>query len=398
MEGRGLLKYWKSAGGASCPSAAAVDHPAAETDEEDGGEEGPFFEMEFAVPEEEEERKRNAGESLSSSPNCTDEVTEMDGRTDHSLRLSPPEPDGDGDKPFTALESSSPVSSCPESVSVASKNQFPVSLLKSTTKFRVFMLRFKKSKAASERADSKGSAASAEEAPGARLHQKTKEPQPPAREEERRGGGESEFVRVKLLKVVEEVPIASLFTRQDSSSKGGSKRVPVPPPSSAINPPETQTVADERRFRKYMKLVKPFYVRVSRRYGEKLRLSGKLRSSGEAAVQEVASSEIGAQRQGNIKAGVRLVGKRLGKSRSASATVAAAPPLPAGAGGRRDDSLLEQQDGIQSAILHCKRSFNASRDSDASGLHSRSSSDPSHAKLVDLSRRSCSDDLSEIKI
>lgn len=29
---------------------------------------------------------------------------------------------------------------------------------------------------------------------------------------------------------------------------------------------------------------------------------------------------------------------------------------------RRDDSLLQQEDGIQSAILHCKRSFNASRD------------------------------------
>jgi len=28
---------------------------------------------------------------------------------------------------------------------------------------------------------------------------------------------------------------------------------------------------------------------------------------------------------------------------------------------RRDDSLLQQEDGIQSAILHCKRSFNASR-------------------------------------
>jgi len=31
---------------------------------------------------------------------------------------------------------------------------------------------------------------------------------------------------------------------------------------------------------------------------------------------------------------------------------------------RRDDSLLEQENGIQSAILHCKRSFNASR-----GMH-----------------------------
>uniref|UniRef100_A0A7N0RBC9 Membrane-associated kinase regulator 2 n=1 Tax=Kalanchoe fedtschenkoi TaxID=63787 RepID=A0A7N0RBC9_KALFE len=41
---------------------------------------------------------------------------------------------------------------------------------------------------------------------------------------------------------------------------------------------------------------------------------------------------------------------QLAKSRSASS-------------GRRDESLAERDDGIQSAILHCKRSFNSSRES-----------------------------------
>lgn len=50
------------------------------------------------------------------------------------------------------------------------------------------------------------------------------------------------------------------------------------------------------------------------------------------------------------------VGKRLGKSRS---SVAAAPPaLPQQ---RSDDSLLQVQDGIESAIAHCKLSLDASR-------------------------------------
>jgi hypothetical protein len=58
---------------------------------------------------------------------------------------------------------------------------------------------------------------------------------------------------------------------------------------------------------------------------------------------------------------LRVVCKHLGKRRSASAAaVAAAPPGPV-LSERRDDSLLQQHDGIQSAILHCKRSFNASR-------------------------------------
>jgi len=56
------------------------------------------------------------------------------------------------------------------------------------------------------------------------------------------------------------------------------------------------------------------------------------------------------QKQGNVPlpAGLR---KHLGKGR--------APPPPFESSKRRDDSLLQQHDWIQGAILHCKRSFNA---------------------------------------
>ena len=48
--------------------------------------------------------------------------------------------------------------------------------------------------------------------------------------------------------------------------------------------------------------------------------------------------------------------RQLGKSRSASAAIGGMSPA-----NRIDESLQVQQDGIQSAILHCKKSFHGSR-------------------------------------
>ncbi|KAI8018905.1 putative membrane-associated kinase regulator 2 [Camellia lanceoleosa] len=81
-------------------------------------------------------------------------------------------------------------------------------------------------------------------------------------------------------------------------------------------------------------------------------------------------------------AGLRVVCKHLGKSRSASAV----PCFGSIQENRNDDSFLQQQDGIQSAILHCKRSFNEqkSKDSNLSILF-RSMSDTSHEKSMNMS-------------
>jgi hypothetical protein len=175
---------------------------------------------------------------------------------------------------------------------------------------------------------------------------------------------------------VEEVPIVSLFTR-DNSSRISTKTQSQKPQISE------EAASDEKRFskevmQKYLKMVKPLYVRVSKRYGDKMRLSGQLslsnpqpsanpasaaaaeKSQSPPEVSEPSVSNVKSQKQVNIPAGLRVVCKHLGKSRSASSAVAAAPPGTAPSQ-RRDDSLLQQQDGIQSAILHCKRSFNASR-------------------------------------
>ncbi|CAN6341082.1 unnamed protein product [Urochloa humidicola] len=64
--------------------------------------------------------------------------------------------------------------------------------------------------------------------------------------------------------------------------------------------------------------------------------------------------------------------RRLRKSRSASATVALAATAPS----RRDDSLVEKQDGIASAIAHCKESLHRASLSECDSPLLRSRSDP----------------------
>ncbi|CAL4901585.1 unnamed protein product [Urochloa decumbens] len=64
--------------------------------------------------------------------------------------------------------------------------------------------------------------------------------------------------------------------------------------------------------------------------------------------------------------------RRLRKSRSASAAVTLAGTAPS----RRDDSLVEKQDGIASAIAHCKESLHRASLSECDSPLLRSRSDP----------------------
>lgn len=100
---------------------------------------------------------------------------------------------------------------------------------------------------------------------------------------------------------------------------------------------------------KYLKLIKPLYVKVSRKQN--------YRSSPVSSPSTTTATSID-EKQRNIAIVIRVVCRRLGKSKSSSsATGMAVSPT-----NRRDDSLLQQDDGIESAILHCKRSFSATRD------------------------------------
>ncbi|KAD6796466.1 hypothetical protein R6Q59_019752 [Mikania micrantha] len=100
---------------------------------------------------------------------------------------------------------------------------------------------------------------------------------------------------------------------------------------------------------KYLNKMKPS---VSRRSTEKSRLSEKSVTPSSSPASSVFSPRKDDKKSGGRGAVFREVRKHLGKSRSASAIL----QTPAT---KSDDSALEQQDGIQRAILHCKRSYNS---------------------------------------
>ncbi|KAJ8773179.1 hypothetical protein K2173_028356 [Erythroxylum novogranatense] len=139
----------------------------------------------------------------------------------------------------------------------------------------------------------------------------------------------------------------------------------------------TFTRDNSLRMHKYLKVIKPLYVKLSKKLNEKMKLSEELSmssaSSSPAAYTRSSPKNV---KQGNIPAGIGVVGKHLGKSRSSSSMAGVSSVS------RRDDSLQLQQDGIQSAIQHCKRSYNL-RDY---SLLSRSVCDSMPEKLIDSPR------------
>ncbi|KAI9160570.1 hypothetical protein LWI28_009512 [Acer negundo] len=153
---------------------------------------------------------------------------------------------------------------------------------------------------------------------------------------------------------------------------------------------------------KYLKLIKPLYVKVSKKNDNNNRmmiprLSGEFSEASPAASPATAVPMQSPKQSNNITAGFRVVSRHLGKSKSSSSS-SAAVMSPA----RRDDSLLLQHDGIQSAILHCKKSFNSSRDSSSLSRSTSTSSQETFSNLSSkdssLLSRFSSDSLSEESI
>ncbi|KAJ4752481.1 membrane-associated kinase regulator [Rhynchospora pubera] len=352
METFSLLKYWRG-GGSTTNTTTTTTSPSTPTTTistsalsptvssslSDSDEEGSFFDLEFSVQEE------------------SDLATLSSHADVDLLRSEPVSPSGD-----LFLNSNSIIisSSDPDTKPL---NQFPVSLLKSATKVRVFLLGLKKSRSTST--DQPGSA---------------------------------------VLSTKPKFLVVSLFSRDSGVKQNKSSKE------------EAVVSAEERKFAKevvlkYLNKIRPLYVRVSKRYGEKLRFatSEGEETDAETEVAVVAPTPVPVKAtpvpketvivepdtaahpvvvacgvrapRASVPAGIKEVYKRLGKSRSASATVAAKAavseiPPPQ----RRDDSLIQQQDGIQSAIAHCKRSFNSSSIGSESPLQ-RSMSDPGDGRL-----------------
>ncbi|KAL0312529.1 UNVERIFIED_CONTAM: putative membrane-associated kinase regulator 2 [Sesamum radiatum] len=446
MEAFSLIKYWRSSGGGSggattgvfttadsTPNARATTKTivasasAAASPYSSDGEDGPYFDLEFTLPEQESDAEEEHSAETKLKAQKTENEDETESGSDSADEISVQENDDDeeeeGELKFAVTSTDENVTLSPSdelffkgnlvSIEPSSillngseeNSKIPVFLLKSATKFRVLLLKLKKSKPANgvslEKAD-KNEVATAQVSAA-----------PSIGERENQGKVRGKLLAVKFK--VEEVPLVSLFTRDSSSKENpGGKGLK----HSAQDSDTTAAASDEKKLakevvQKYLKMVKPFYIRVS-----KLKLSGHLsfpgggskgcvappctagekvvEGSAEAAPSNVIKTPL-KQGTNNLQAGLKVVRKRLGKSRSASAAVAASPPGKS-TSNRRDDSLLQLQDGIQGAILHCKKSFNASRDVESSSVLWRSVSDPSYEKSLIIAKASTSSYSGEAKI
>nr|XP_043613873.1 probable membrane-associated kinase regulator 2 [Erigeron canadensis] len=397
MDAFSLLRYWRSNGGSdTTPNANVTTSTTATTttivtgvstqtsdtgSDDNDNDHGPFFDLELSLHNE-NDKNENDEDSDGSEEDDVEDVNELkfalvssssgDSTTDDVNVSVSPSDDLFFKGGFVAVatdDDDSGVQTTSFGGTHSSKPSPRASLLKSATKLRVMMLKLKKMKIS--------------ENTSTELKQQKDE--------------QSNFI--------EEVPIVSLFKRHNSTSKT-QKKLQNDVVESQIQQHQQQTVsedisvnAEEKKFSKeamqrYLRKVKPLYVRVSKRYGEKLKFSGqlaikqKMSPSSSPATEErkelstvkegnlevseppLLSGNGKGLKQGNLPAGLRVVCKHLAKSRSASTAVVAAAPPGMMSSKRRDDSLLQQQDGIQSAILHCKRSFKASRDSDCSSSES----------------------------
>lgn len=203
-----------------------------------------------------------------------------------------------------------------------SKPQSPIALLRSAPSFRIFTFR-KHKPMAQQKSQSK------ETKTGCERNQKK----------------ETKVFAVKLN--IDDFHCSPALSRDNSTRSFGSKVR-----SQVWEEPKPERVSEG--LQKYLKLIKPLYVKVSKRYSDRVRFSGEGCAASPSSSPSVASVSSRKEKQGNFPAGMRVVSKHLGKGRL-SCPVAGVGSLAK----RSDDTLLQQHDGIQSAILHCKRSFNS---------------------------------------
>ncbi|XP_010445307.1 PREDICTED: probable membrane-associated kinase regulator 5 [Camelina sativa] len=136
----------------------------------------------------------------------------------------------------------------------------------------------------------------------------------------------------------------------------------------SVSPVSSSSSSSSKRF---FSLIKPLYTKTTKKQS----CSSGVSSSITSPTSSPATRE---KQRSNLPSGIRSVRRQLGKSRSASAAIGGVSP----ANRVVDESFQVQQDGIQSAILHCKKSFHGSRES---SLLSRSTSESSSQEKLSTS-------------
>ncbi|KAL9264196.1 putative membrane-associated kinase regulator 2 [Drosera capensis] len=369
MEAFTLLKYWKGGGisgigggysdgadtrgGISNATKTTMvddnsDRCGGDGDDDDGG----FFDLEF--PEDgvvvlEEKGSLESGEEVVLC--CSEETVEGD---DEILSLS-------------SSENGSEVV-----VTVGSEGKTPPLLMKPAAKLKFLISGLKKLPALPP-------------LPALQLQQRKQKPprETDTNQEKVKDNNNNNTVKKKIFAVkfnVYEVPFMSLFTKDTNGSRSGADVVVTEEKVSNTLTDTTTTTSEEEVeevdngnnynkdvMRKYLSKIKPLYIRVSKKYSDKVPVVSSeqsIDSSDDTKTNQEPEEKSEPAKQPALPPklvkvdakGKGLVRKQFGKSKSASSMVHSIPVQ----GGKRDDSLLQQEDGIQSAILHCKNSFNVS--------------------------------------
>ncbi|WVY97703.1 hypothetical protein V8G54_029854 [Vigna mungo] len=303
MDALNFLKFWRHA----TMTTTSEPHLVVETDTE-SDEDDSFFDLELTLPDFDNKENNKNDEDPKRTTTTTTELKSLPSKDELGKT--------ENDVPFKTTLPLSPTEPISKRkvlpIEPISKPQSPIALLRSAPSFRIFMFR-KRSRA------------------------------PPQKTE--LSANEAKVFAVKLS--VEDFRSSPNLSRDNSTRSFGSK---VRGYSNEEPKPERFS---KEALRKYLKLIKPLYVKVSKRYSDNMRFPGEGFATSPSSSPSVASGSSTMEKQGK---GMRVGSKHLGKSRSASSAVAGVSS-PAS---RSDDTLLLQHDGIQSAILHCKRRINVS--------------------------------------
>ncbi|CAO2837686.1 unnamed protein product [Amaranthus hypochondriacus] len=342
MEAFSLLKYWKSTSGSgallsphtSLPTSASStttivtsvsDHDSDDTADNDG----PFFDLEFTVPAEyvENETESDDENEEEKEAEVIDELDEVEveeerSLQDNNLTLSPSD-DLFFNGRIVRIDNSEQSGDKPGQFPIP----IPISLFKSASKFRVFILGLKRSKSESKQC-----------------------PPPPISSPQNQNRYYSSSTNKKFFAVrfkVDDVPVLSLLTRASSNSKSpppilneaedDGKRPQQQKTEERDNNDAKKNTAKKEVVQKYLKMVK---IKVSKK-------------NQKATAKEKKEKNMRLKQRVNLKV---MAKRNLRKSNSA-----VVHSNDTTSSKKRDDSLLHQ-DGIESAILHCKRSFNSSKD------------------------------------
>ncbi|GAB4826304.1 hypothetical protein Ancab_009168 [Ancistrocladus abbreviatus] len=390
MESFALLKFWKTttyrvAGTTISDSTSVADEPVVEPaegsdddDDEDDNDES-FFELELKLPN--YDYKHGSQRNLTFAGNDIGSDFCSAERVISSPISSQFDPSSSMKTKIEAGENNGKVSSKPQS---------PISILRSAVappKLRVFMFGKLRKSSSAQRLEE----ATAEASSSNPINSASKEP---GRQNQRSKklftvkwgieDGSSSVLRLNRSNSSRLLSSPKTQSRTSASSCTSSSSEESSSSSSSLMLDDD---GSSKRFskdavQKYLNLIKPLYVKVSKRCNDKeeftppttTTVSALFRSPTPPRKASMNSAKHGVSATGrgekqNIRFKVSY--KNLRKYRSASSVVGVASSPTS----RKDDSLIQQNDAIEGAILHCKRSLNSSRDR---SLLSRCTSDKSN--------------------